>query len=911
MDTHTFINKRKVGSTDICDFTDYQGIGRDPLYKRYDSVYSIIKKTVAPHYAHFLAAPDYSANEDVVNWYIDTWADTPVRLTELNGKEYEKYRRIKEDTINHYKEVLNLLSGEELQVMTSALRYLKDDFIFCVDDKVYVVAWGMTPDPRKHISKGELVHDAPMKVRYRLTFDAGEYGTLISKLDHSIAIAEGTVINENIIPSVTPKDGYVFKGWSPEPLGITVDSDMTFTAQYIAAIPPVPPMPLQPPTPRNATCNFNAGNNGTLQGSPSVIKTIGSRLTLGEIPIVSPKKGYDFKGWDINPLDFLVKSDTTFNAVYEKKEPWYKRLWLWMTGSGWLKWLLWLLLGLLLILLLSWLLPDCHGCSREVNGVNAPGRIEAPGGEIIDDNGVVTPIDVSRGILPDESVVIPPIREGDGAMPPIERNPGVPPVIANRLILFLENEQDNIDALAVDFKKAYPGDQYSIIGYDRDVKSLVIQIPESERDEIRKTINTRIPNHQFIVFDEEIYELNGHVSDTSVSDPGWHLKAVHAQEGWAITKGSPSVTVAIVDDGIDASHPIFKGRIINAYNVFTKNNQLSNGDGHGTHTAGLAVGSQEFLSQGASGIAPNCKLMPIQVIDNKLCPLSALISGIMYAIHKGADVVNMSIGPSFQGLNQLPVELQNEIAETQFKNVEQLWNRVCKLASAKNTILVFAAGNDDILSSIPPENRSSIAITVGAVDQKLYPTDFTNYGPCTDISAPGKEIYSSYPVKDFKSFDGTSMAAPIVAGTVALMKSLKKDINVRKAYNVLYKSGKDVYGYMPPMVQVDLALEAVKRGDFSDPEKRLIKSVPDIDIGSQSGAMPPSSWTKPEESVIVVDESRLSGVKDEGSTVIPEKPQQPPVSENESNYDAIRRQIEMYKQKIKELEEQLPENKRK
>ena len=228
----------------------------------------------------------------------------------------------------------------------------------------------------------------------------------------------------------------------------------------------------------------------------------------------------------------------------------------------------------------------------------------------------------------------------------------------------------------------------------------------------------------------------------------------------------------------------------------------------------MAVGSLDFLNQGAAGIAPDCMLMPVQVIDNNMCPLSALVSGVMYSVHKGADVVNISIGPSFQGLNQLPVELQNQIAQTQFKNVEKLWNRVCKLASDKKTILVFAAGNDDILSSIPPENRSAVAITVGAADQKLYPTDFTNYGPCTDISAPGKEIYSSFPNKDFRSCDGTSMAAPIVSGTVALMKSLKKDLTVEQARNVLYKTGCDVYGNMPPMVQVNLALEAVKKVIF-------------------------------------------------------------------------------------------------
>lgn len=905
MDNHTFIGKRKVGSTEICDFTDYQGIGRDPLYKRYESVYSIIKKFINPRFAHFLAAPDYSVNDDAVNWYIDEWSETPETLNNLQGDRHTKYQSIKDETIAHYRTAINNLSGEELQVMACALRYIDDDFIFCCDDKVFVVAWGMTPDTRKHISKGELVHESPSVTKHKLTFDVGEYGVLSSKLSSHISLPEGTEISSNDIPVVSPSEGYIFTGWEPNPYGMKVTSDMTFVAQYDkVAAPPMPPVPPTPPRPQTATCRFNAGENGKLNGNPEITKTIGSRLLASDIPNVTPNKGFAFKGWDNNPIDSLIKENTTFNAVYERVLPWYKKLWLWLTGSGCLKWLIWALLALLLLLLFSWLFKGCHGCTRSVNGVDELDRIVTAAGDTIDDNGVAKPISLHDGKLPDDPSIVAPIRNEDGEIPPIEREPGVPPVIANRLFLFLENENDNVDALAADFKKAYPGNQYSIIGFDRDVKSLLIQIPENERDEIRRTINSKIPNHKFIVFDEEIYELNGHLSTTSASSPGWHLNAVKAREGWAISKGNPSIIVAVVDDGIDASHPMFKNRIVNAYNVYTQNNALSKGEGHGTHTAGLAVGSLDYLNQGAAGIAPDCMLMPVQVIDNNMCPLSALVSGVMYSIHKGADVVNISIGPSFQGLNQLPIELQNQIAQTQFKNVEKLWNRVCKLAADKKTILVFAAGNDDILSSIPPENRSAVAITVGAVDQKLYPTDFTNYGPCTDISAPGKEIYSSFPIKDFRSCDGTSMAAPIVSGTVALMKSLKKDLTVEQARNVLYKTGCDVYGNMPPMVQVNLALEAVKKGDFAAPAARKMRPVPASAI-DETNTDAPSSWsdpttaiaTGPGETNVIVNPSPVD------NTTIP-------VTENESDYDAIRRLIAIYKQKISELEGQLPENKK-
>lgn len=74
-----------------------------------------------------------------------------------------------------------------------------------------------------------------------------------------------------------------------------------------------------------------------------------------------------------------------------------------------------------------------------------------------------------------------------------------------------------------------------------------------------------------------------------------------------IYKGSSDVKVAIVDDGIQASHPMFKGRIVDAYNVFTQNNALSLGEGHGTHTAGLAVGSADYFSRGLQVLLPTAR----------------------------------------------------------------------------------------------------------------------------------------------------------------------------------------------------------------------------------------------------------------------------------------------------------------
>lgn len=957
-----FYNRKLLGQVDETDFVDLQGIGDDPLYNRFKSVEAVVKKYIAPQYQSFLSCPYYEDGD--IYWYGDVWVESPRILSGLSGSDRDKYDKIKAETVRHYHDVMAGLNGLEYQMLFGALKHINDDFIYCYDDKVVMVAWGMCIDPHKHRSNGSFFRPASHLDRKKITFDCGCHGFIdTSKSERyqpCINREKGTRLSAADIPVVKAKEGYEFLGWEPEPIGFEVSDDFVFQAKYNKLPDPEPPvtlpandtvwvtfhpgeggilegdtsievprgytldgidipetiandgfhfsrwspsvnMPINHDTaftaefePNTAYCIFDAGKHGIIEGNTNLAKPLGTSLSDNEIPKVIPHKGYKFTGWSLSPLAALT-GDRVCVAQYEEYLPWYKRLWLWLSGlfvgKGCLKWLLWLLLAILLIMLLLWLLRGCVGSTRHraVNGVVPIDTIEGAGGNYVDDNGYIHPITDGTGTLPDDDRIVAPVMGKGGVLPPIVTQPGMPNALANRLFLFMENEDDDIEALAKDFKQAYPGDQYSIVGYDKEVKLLVIQIPETERDQIRQAINSRIPNHKFIVFDEEVYEIQG-LAGQSDEDIGWHLDAIHLKQGWSITQGSPEVKIAVVDDGIQADHPMFKGRIVDAYNVYTQNNSLSLGEGHGTHTAGLAAGSSDFYDKGAAGVAPNCMLMPIQVFDNKICPLSALVAGVMYAIHHDADVVNISIGPSFQGLNILPVEQQGEIAQTQFHNVAALWTRVCRLAAKKNVILVFAAGNDDILTSIPPENRNDFSIVVTSVDKRMYPTAFTNYGPCSDVSAPGKSIYSSFPNSSFLARDGTSMSAPIVTGTIALMKSLKKDITVEQARNVLYSTGADVYGWIPPMVLVDKALEATKNGSF-ERISREGHSVPDgADVNLHSGRLP-------------ADGDKIVDITSPVSNPVP-NPQQG----NDTDYDAIRRKIAEYKEKIAELEKLLPNN---
>ena len=136
-----FYNKKLLGKVDETDFVDQQGIGNDPLYNRFKSVEAVVKGHIALQYQSFLSCPYYEDGD--IYWYGDAWNEKPRILSKLSGLDKDKYDRIKSETVNHYKKALADLNGLEYQMMFGALKHISDDFIYCYDDKVVLVAWGM------------------------------------------------------------------------------------------------------------------------------------------------------------------------------------------------------------------------------------------------------------------------------------------------------------------------------------------------------------------------------------------------------------------------------------------------------------------------------------------------------------------------------------------------------------------------------------------------------------------------------------------------------------------------------------------------------------------------------------------------------------------------------------------------
>ncbi|MDZ4195855.1 MAG: S8 family serine peptidase, partial [Candidatus Izemoplasmatales bacterium] len=230
---------------------------------------------------------------------------------------------------------------------------------------------------------------------------------------------------------------------------------------------------------------------------------------------------------------------------------------------------------------------------------------------------------------------------------------------------------------------------------------------------------------------------------------------------WEITTGVSSVIVAIIDTGIDTSHPEFTNRIHpNSYNSRTKEvgiTKVVDDFGHGTMVAGI-IGAIKDNSRGIAGIAPNISLLIIKANNAELGSFqdSSIIEGIYYAVDQGARIINLSLGGTY-------ANPQTKVA--------------IDYATAHGVIVVAASGNDGISTPMYPAAFEEV-ISVGAVDSKKTVASYSNFGTTIDIVAPGSEIITTVRNSGYGSGSGTSFAAPQVAGALALVLSHQSGLSV-------------------------------------------------------------------------------------------------------------------------------------
>jgi len=307
----------------------------------------------------------------------------------------------------------------------------------------------------------------------------------------------------------------------------------------------------------------------------------------------------------------------------------------------------------------------------------------------------------------------------------------------------------------------------------------------------------------------------------------WYLDAADVYKAWDITKGSSDIIVAVIDSGVDYNHIDLKDNIwvnkkeipdngidddfngyiddVHGWDFVNNDNDPKpdidvsclaekkcslEGVNHGTVISGIIAGIQDN-NEGISGIAPKVKIMPLKVLDpNGGGNIEDVISAIRYAQNNGASIINMS----FVGSIDSP-ELRKVMSD----------------AAKNNIIFTVAAGNNidggynlNIIPMYPVCSSfdDMVKIGVSSIDKNDIRPSFANFGSnCIDFSAPGTSIFSTTVYKgehsSFNSYyngywSGTSVSAPIVAGAIALIKSINNNLTNQEVYNILFDNSESL-----------------------------------------------------------------------------------------------------------------------
>ncbi|MDN5214707.1 S8 family serine peptidase [Fulvivirgaceae bacterium BMA12] len=386
-------------------------------------------------------------------------------------------------------------------------------------------------------------------------------------------------------------------------------------------------------------------------------------------------------------------------------------------------------------------------------------------------------------------------------------------IFKNRLNVALDKGVD-LQGFLIKADSLLP-DMHAIF-FDTSTRLIQYEIPDNDLkrwgDELNKLPDVRL------IFNDALVIPSYIPTDPGFRDPkiNWYFDRINVYNAWNFTTGDQRVVVAIVDNGFDLTHPELQGKVVKPRNIPNGNSNLFPPGGektdHGTHVAATAVGNMDN-GEGISGIAPKCLLMPIQVADNH-GQMSTLyvVMGILYAIHQGADVINLSLGMSFpKSVSQMPVADQQSLLQQLYIDEALFWAELYDFALENNIVIVQAAGNENMVSGLDPMHRSNKTIVVSALDAAERRASFSNFGQHSTVSAPGTKIYSAIPGGSYDFLQGTSMASPIVAGAVAVMRSFDQTLTPLRIRNILVHTGKNIPSgtsdYVGPLIQLDKVFE--------------------------------------------------------------------------------------------------------
>ncbi len=310
------------------------------------------------------------------------------------------------------------------------------------------------------------------------------------------------------------------------------------------------------------------------------------------------------------------------------------------------------------------------------------------------------------------------------------------------------------------------------------------------------------PRKQRLMPSDPLFAQQAHLLNSGQNN-GLAGADVKAAQAWDLTIGSPQVTIAILDSGIDIDHEDLAGRIVAPRDTVDDDSDPRPiaGEDHGTACAGLALASINN-SLGGSGVAPNCRLMPIRVITN-FTTVADIDEAFMWAANNGADILSNSWGPP----DNVPPTDPSQLLPTSTKDAIDFVTTSGR--GGKGCVVLFAAGNGtenmdtDGFASYPR------VIAVGASNNRDRQSSFSDFGTSLDVVAPGGDFPTGLITTDRMGaagyvsgnytavgdvFVGTSAACPVAAGVAGLILSRSNSLTNLQVQQILQNTADKVGG---------------------------------------------------------------------------------------------------------------------
>jgi len=265
---------------------------------------------------------------------------------------------------------------------------------------------------------------------------------------------------------------------------------------------------------------------------------------------------------------------------------------------------------------------------------------------------------------------------------------------------------------------------------------------------------------------DELVPIAATVNDPKFGNE-WHLPKISAPAAWDTSTGT-GVTIAILDTGVDGTHPDLIGQMVPGWNFYDNTSNTSDVHGHGTAVAGAAA-ARSNNAVGIASVAGGARIMPIRISDpNAYAYWSTVAQGLNWAANNGARVANIS----FVGVSSSSTV---QSAASYFRS--------------KGGVVVVCAGNTGASVSTAP---SGVMLVVAATNESDQRSSFSTFGNFVDLSAPGSNILTTGRGGVYQIWNGTSFASPIVAATAALVIARRPDFTADQIDATLLLSATDL-----------------------------------------------------------------------------------------------------------------------